>query len=350
MSSHTQKAIVIQGPKEAKLVHDHPLPKLRDDYILVQTVAVALNPTDWKNIDFLSLPGALVGCDYAGIVKAVGKAVTKAFKEGDRVCGFVHGSNSVQHEDGTFAEYIVAKGDLQIRIPDQLSFEDAATLGVGVTTAGQGLYEALQLPFPSEPSKEKIPILIYGGSSTTGSLGIQFAKLSGYDPITTCSPHNFDLVKSLGAVAAFDYKDPESVAKIRKYTSDNLKLAWDTISLESSANFCADVLSLTGGKYACLQDVKAPRDDIETIMTLAYTVFGEPFEFSPDTIPAIPERFEFAKNWVKAVEPLLFAGKIKVPKPKIGKDGLKGVLNGLQLLRENKVSGEKLVYRVNETP
>ncbi|KAK9351747.1 chaperonin 10-like protein [Lipomyces doorenjongii] len=350
MSSHTQKAIVIQGPKVAKLVDDRPLPTLRDDYILVQTVAVALNPTDWKTIDFLSSPGALVGCDYAGIVKAVGKAVTKVFKEGDRVCGFAHGSNSVQPEDGTFAEYIVVKGDLQIHIPDQLSFEHAATLGVGVTTAGQGLFEGLQLRLPSEPSKEKIPILIYGGSSTTGSFGVQFAKLSGYDPITTCSPHNFDLVKSLGAVAEFDYKDPESVAKIRKYTSDNLKLAWDTISLDSSAKFCADVLSPSGGKYACLQEVKAPRNDVETIMTLAYTVFGEPFEFGPDIIPAIPERFEFAKNWVKVVEQLLSAGKIKVPQPKIGKDGLKGVLNGLQLLRENKVSGEKLVYRVNETP
>ncbi|KAK9427352.1 hypothetical protein V1505DRAFT_380430 [Lipomyces doorenjongii] len=85
-------------------------------------------------------------------------------------------------------------------------------------------------------------------------------------------------------------------------------------------------------------------------MTLAYTVFGEPFEFGPDTIPAIPERFEFARNWTEVVELLLFAGKIKVPKPKIGKGGLKGVLEGLQLLRENKVSGERLVYRVDETP
>ncbi|KAK9372451.1 chaperonin 10-like protein [Lipomyces chichibuensis] len=349
-----EQAVGLQSSRVTNLVQSNPFPgqltKLfRDDYILVQTVAVALNPTDWKHIDFLSSPGALVGCDYAGIVKAVGPAVMKTFKEGDRVCGCAHGSNSGQHEDGTFAEYIVAKGDLQMHIPDQLSFEEAATLGVGVVTVGQGLYEALQLPLPSEPSKEKIPILIYGGSSSTGSLGIQFAKLSGYDLITTCSPHNFDLVKSLGAVAAFDYKDPKSVAKIRNYTSDNINLAWDTISLESSAKFCADVLSPTGGKYACLLDVKAPRNDVETIMTSAYTAFGEPFEFGPDTIPAIPERFEFAKNWVKAVEQLLFAGKIKVPKPKIGKDGLNGVLNGLQLLRENKVSGEKLVYRVNET-
>jgi len=46
----TQKAIVIQAPGKAELVSDRPIPKLRDDYILVKTVAVALNPTDWKHI------------------------------------------------------------------------------------------------------------------------------------------------------------------------------------------------------------------------------------------------------------------------------------------------------------
>jgi NADPH:quinone reductase-like Zn-dependent oxidoreductase len=39
------KAVVIQGPGEAALVTDRPVPKLRDDYVLVKTVAVACNPT-----------------------------------------------------------------------------------------------------------------------------------------------------------------------------------------------------------------------------------------------------------------------------------------------------------------
>ena len=46
---------------------------------------VALNPTDWRHIDFVSCNGATVGCDYAGIVEAVGPNVNKPFKKGDRV-------------------------------------------------------------------------------------------------------------------------------------------------------------------------------------------------------------------------------------------------------------------------
>ena len=63
------------------------------------------------------------------------------------------------------------------RIPDFLSFEDAATLGVGVTTVGQTLYMTLKLPLPTVPAKTPFPVLIYGGSTATGTLAIQYAKL-----------------------------------------------------------------------------------------------------------------------------------------------------------------------------
>lgn len=90
-------------------------------------------------------------------------SVTKDFKKGDRVAGFTHGANAVQHEDGCFQNIIVAKGDVQIKIPDNLSFEEAATLGVGITTVGQGLYQSLGLSRPNKPSSEKEYLLVYGG-------------------------------------------------------------------------------------------------------------------------------------------------------------------------------------------
>lgn len=126
------KAITITKPGTAE-VKTVSFPKLRDEYILVRPTAVAVNPTDWRNIDGDNT-GALVGCDYAGIVEQVGSKVTKPFAKGDRICGVAYGSNRAQHEDGTFAEYIVVKGDLQIKIPDNLSDEEAATLGIGITT------------------------------------------------------------------------------------------------------------------------------------------------------------------------------------------------------------------------
>lgn len=345
----TQKAVVVTAPKVAGLVTDRPLPTLRDDYILIKTEAVALNPTDWKHVDFVSPPNALIGCDYAGVVVEVGKDVKKPFKKGDRICGFVHGGNVNQLEDGAFAEYIVAKGDLQMHIPDNLSFQQAATLGVGITTVGQSLYQTLKLALPTEPLKTPEPLLIYGGSTATGVLAIQFAKLSGYKVYTTCSPRNFDLVKSLGADEVFDYKDPKSAAAIRAATDDKLKLVLDTISLESTAEYCGAAMSTTGGDYTALLAAGVKRENVNNHMTLGYTVVGEPFDKFGQSWPAIPENKEFAIKWWKIAEPFLAEGKIKVHTPKVNPGGLRGVLEGLELLRTDKVSGEKLVYNVAET-
>lgn len=68
-----------------------PVPTVRDDYILVRTEAVALNPTDWTTLDRNGANGTLVGCDYSGVVEEVGKDVTKPWKKGDRVAGIAHG-------------------------------------------------------------------------------------------------------------------------------------------------------------------------------------------------------------------------------------------------------------------
>lgn len=175
------KALVIRGT-EAHLEENRLLPKLRDDYVLVKTEAIALNPTDWKHVAFgLGADGCLVGCDFSGVVKEVGPAVTKPWKVGDRICGVAHGGNKYELEDGAFAEYIMAKGDLQLKIPDNMTFTQAATLGLGVATVGQGLYQhALKLRLPSlspQQDQERTNILIYGGSTATGALGIQYARL-----------------------------------------------------------------------------------------------------------------------------------------------------------------------------
>jgi NADPH:quinone reductase-like Zn-dependent oxidoreductase len=71
-----------------------PIPNLRDDYIIIKPVAVALNPTDWQNLDEpfkVGQKATLMGCDAAGIVVEVGKDVAKSFRKGDRVAGMAHG-------------------------------------------------------------------------------------------------------------------------------------------------------------------------------------------------------------------------------------------------------------------
>jgi NADPH:quinone reductase-like Zn-dependent oxidoreductase len=88
----TQKAVVHVSKGVSELRSDVPLPKIQDNFVLVKTKAVALNPTDWKSIENSPSAGAIAGCDYAGIVEEVGNGVT-GLKVGDRVAGFARGGN-----------------------------------------------------------------------------------------------------------------------------------------------------------------------------------------------------------------------------------------------------------------
>ncbi|KAM0287694.1 hypothetical protein ACHAQH_000224 [Verticillium albo-atrum] len=335
---------------------DADIPKLpADDYILVKTTAVAINPTDWKHVDLadkMGCEGIWVGCDYAGVVEEVGPSVTKEFKKGDRICGPVNGSNGLREVDGSFARYIVVKGDLQIKTPDNISDEEAATLGIAVSTIGQGLYQTLKLPLPSSPAGTPFPILIYGGSTAMGISGIQYAKLSGLTVVTTASPHNFDYIKSLGADAVFDYKSPSVVDDIRAFTNGQLKHAWDCQSTTESSVLVAKCLSDEGGHIATLLPVSRSKvaevnDKIKVELSLYYTIFGEEYTYMGKQ-PAVVENYEFGKRFWELSRGLLAEGKVKpirVIKNR-GGVGLEGVLVGLKEMKEGKVSAGKLVYTI----
>lgn len=96
-------------------------------------------------------------------------------------------------------------------------------------------------------------------------LTVYLLSSSGLTVITTCSPRNFDLVKSYGADKVFDYSDSTECGKqIREYTNDNLKHAFDCISEKTSPQICADALSSAGGIYSALLKVENfPRKDVE---------------------------------------------------------------------------------------
>lgn len=87
----TVKAIAVLPEGKATAILEVPTPAIRDEWVLVKVKAVALNPTDWKHVDYGHADaGSKVGCDYAGIVEETGSKVTK-FKKGDRIAGSVRG-------------------------------------------------------------------------------------------------------------------------------------------------------------------------------------------------------------------------------------------------------------------
>ena len=220
------------------------------------------------------------------------------------------------------------------RIPDSLSFEEAATLGVGITTVGQALYMTLKFPLPvAEPSATPDSILIYGGSTATGTLAIQYAKLSGLKVLTTCSPKNFGLVKSLGADAVFDYNEPDCAEKIRAYTEDSLYYVLDTISQEASFKICAGALSSDSSKHelhcvALLPVDTWPRKDVNARAILAYTTFGEAFYKFEMSFPPLKDHYDFGVMFWKLSAKLLAEGKIKPHPAQIREKGLSGVPEG----------------------
>lgn len=291
-----------------------------------------------------------MGCDYAGVVEAVGPLVKKPFKKGDRVAGFVHGSNAARPNGGAFAEYVIAKGDLQIWIPDHMSFEAAATFGVGLTTVGQNLYQNMEFPFPAEGEEsDDTSILIYGGATATGTLAIQLAKLSGLRVVTTCSESNRSLMFELGAHAVFDYHDPQVGDQIREDTDDALEFVLDTISTPQSAAICSAAISSSGGSYNTLLDVQSAREDVDSHVSMAYDLLGEPYRMGTNETTPDKSCLEFGIKWWNLVQKLLQERRV-LPHPyQVKPGGLAGALAGLQLLREGKVRASKLVYRVDES-
>lgn len=188
----SQKAIVAKAVGKYEILKTHPLPILAPRSVLVRVSAVALNPANWKMIDNSPPIGIVGGNDFSGVVCAVGKDVTAALSVGDEVCGCLYGLDPTLENGqwaGSFAEYIALDANLVMRVPIvfgvKMSMSDAASLPVGVMTAGMGLYQCLKLPMPIVSSKKyreigstaQDYIFIHGGNTATGIIAIQLAKL-----------------------------------------------------------------------------------------------------------------------------------------------------------------------------
>ncbi|KAL1970223.1 hypothetical protein VTN77DRAFT_5383 [Rasamsonia byssochlamydoides] len=350
----TQSAIVANATGDLVLSPDIPLPDLEPDMILVKTVAVALNPVDTKVVGKMATKGAIAGGDFAGIVVALGSGASR-FAIEDRVCGAVQSMNPLLPRVGAFAEYVAATADFTLKIPDNMSFESAATLGIGVATIGYALFRSLKIPGdPEQPASKPNYVLVYGGSTASGTMAIQLVRRSGLIPITTCSPRNFPLVERYGAEKAFDYHSPTAVDEIRKYTKNALVYALDCFCDASSMIFCYGALGRAGGRYTTLEPYLErlhTRKTVKPDWVLGPALFGKKIAWNgPYGLEGDPQLRVFGREWFLCAQRMLDRGEI-VPHPaRVGeKIGLEGVLDGLELLRKRAVSGEKLVYRVAES-
>lgn len=184
--------------------------------LVVETHAIALNPIDYSIpiIAGIAFPWIkypfVMGTDIAGTVVEVGEGVTR-FHVGDRVVAMSqsYDKESTGASEGAFQNYVVIRETFCSAIPDDMSFADASVIPLANQTAFTGLFgkQYCALQYPTVPRKSNgQSFLVWGGSTSVGCNAIQLAVAAGYDVITTASPKNFDLVKSLGASHAFDYR------------------------------------------------------------------------------------------------------------------------------------------------
>ena len=174
------------------------IPEIKPDEVLVRVKSVGINPVDnmitrgeVKLITPYSFPLS-IGNELAGVIEKTGEKVTE-FKEGDRVF-----SRLPTNKIGAFAEYVaINKKDLA-KIPEYLSFNEAAAIPLTALTAYQAL-DILQV-------KSGETLFISGGSGGFGAMAVPLAKARGIKVITNGSLENKERVLALGAEQFLDYK------------------------------------------------------------------------------------------------------------------------------------------------
>ncbi|KAI0312303.1 dehydrogenase, partial [Amylostereum chailletii] len=310
--------------------------------VLVKITAAALNPTDWKTAKWSTSPGSISGCDFAGVVEALGPDVPEGLRTvGERVSTFVPGGRTPS--TGAYAQYVAAKADLCLHIPDSWTLEEAAQLPIAVFTTAQCLYQSLNLPSPSSHTTEPIPLLVYGASSSVGNYVVQFASLAGLTVYALAGARNFELIKSLGAKEVYDYKDPEAAAKIKAATGGKIVYAVDCISELGSDKIISDALSDDGGKIACILPYKGtPKENITPIMSLAYDLVVDR--------PGSPSYLANGPTYAKLISDLLAGGKLKPSPILVMPKGLESVADGFKYMMDGKVSAQKVIFRISDTP
>ena len=205
------RAIAVRewGGVERLEVMDLEPPPVAPDGVLLRVRAAGVNPVDAK-IRAGSLAGAfpyhfpvVPGWDAAGIVEAVGPAVTW-FRPGDRVYGYCR-RHDLQY--GTYAEYTTVPEGFLAHLPRELSLEEGAAIPLAGLTAHQSL-EIIGL-------RGGETLFVTGGAGGVGHLAIQLAVARGARVIATGSPANHDFLRTMGA-EPLDYRDLDAHARVRE--------------------------------------------------------------------------------------------------------------------------------------
>jgi NADPH:quinone reductase-like Zn-dependent oxidoreductase len=380
LSSPQQDILLLHGPRQKySLEHSANIPELRgDSEVLVQVLAIGLNPVDWKGADYgfgqPSYPW-INGRDFAGIVvKGPRKSSNGRIQQGDVVFG-----PSTDYRDvrkAAYQEYVVTTDYNVARIPQNVSVKEGAALGVAFVAAAVSLGISLGVDFsaarnaPSGPDflrlvrrldAHEVPndirdelfgsidlserpqpgdwIAIWGANTNSGQIALQLAKIAGLKVAAVA-----DLAKGgqrlaeLGADFMADKYDPQRAVDILKaVTGGKLRFALDATGKESAEHL----------QQALQQSSYGPKSHL-----LGLT--GLPKQAAPGVvhhqvpIKIFHESHDFGESLIQWLEELLISKSLKLPEVEIAEGGLAGINDALDRLRSGTLSGKRIVVPVGK--
>lgn len=226
------------GQPEVLQVKDMPVPTIKEDEVLVSVKAAGITTADsimrsgtpWiarLAVGLFKPKNPITGTGFSGVVERVGANV-KNFKAGDRVFG------ETGLYFGAHADYLSVKADgLVLHIPDNISFDDVASLCDGALTSYNFIHKQARL------TKDQ-SILIIGAAGSLGVAAVQIAHQVGAQVTAVCSASNGPLVKSLGADEYIDYTSVDFTKLDKQYD-----VIFDTVGKYSLLQ-CCNILTKKG--------------------------------------------------------------------------------------------------------
>ncbi len=265
------------GPDALKIVA-RPVPQPAAGEVLIRIHAAGLNRADslQRQGKYAPPPGTsdILGMEAAGDVVAIGDGVNR-FKVGDRVMALLVA--------GGYAEFCVAPESVTLPLPAHLTFVEGAALPEAIFTVWANIFGLGRLAAGDT-------LLIHGGSSGIGTVGIQIAKALGATVLTTAGgPEKCARCKELGADVAIDYRSEDFV----------------TVTKASTGGRGADViLDIVGGDYIMRNFAAAAADG--RVVQIA-TQGGARAEI--DARPLMAKRITYTGSFLRS-RPLAFKASL----------------------------------------
>ncbi|MEO8691498.1 MAG: NADP-dependent oxidoreductase [Candidatus Saccharimonas sp.] len=271
------KAVQISGYGDVSVIGFNEIdkPVVGQGQVLVEVHAASVNPFDtkvrlgyMKDMMPLKFP-VTIGGDFAGVAVEVGSGVTN-IAVGDRVYGQ---ANTGFGYGGSIAEFVATSAGQTAKTPNNVDFNEAASLPLVGASALQALVEHLEL-------KAGDNILITGGSGGIGTMAIQIAKHLGARVSATASGAGLQVAKQLGADVVYDYAS-DGLLKLPK----DFDAVFDTVGGEVFSAVLASVK--TGGKI-----VTMGQGDLSRAEELGVTAIGQYTRVTSEVLDTLRELVE----------------------------------------------------------